>query len=846
MDELIAFHALPIDQTFNRLETSSHGLTDEEVKNRQKIFGKNILEENKISLFAIFFRQFKSIPIYILFLASLVSISIGEWTDFSVILWIIFLNGLIGFWQEVKAEASIAALKKMTESKNLVIRGGARVSIASSELVPGDYVVFHEGEVVTADIRLAKSAGLMIDESSMTGESVPVIKNHELILSEKALPYELSNMLLAGTIVVRGSGFGIVVRTGAKTYLASIAEKAQEASPDTPLNKALNFFMRRFVFVLIGIFILLGITGVLQGRHWIDLSYILIAGLVSAVPEGLVVVVTLVMVLGALALSKKQTLIRYLPSVETLGSVTILASDKTGTITEGKLVVKEICANDKGLLKKIAALCNDAHEEVGDPLDIALSKWVEDYQEIREAHPRVWEHPFDTRLMLMATTNKVNDAEELFIKGAYEALKEKAENSEEFTSTLSSFLEQGLRVIAFGHGKWEKNQDPSFWKIRLIGLIGFLDPAKEGVREAVISAKRAGIQVMMITGDHPTTAKAIAKEVEIWTEKNETLSGREMERLSDEDLLKTLKKVTVLARALPEHKYRIVKLLQQSKEIVAVTGDGVNDVPALKAADIGISMGSGSEAAKSVSKMVITDNNLKVIVGAIRNARVIADNIRKVIYYLVGTSLLEVVLIAFAILSNLPLPLFAIQILWINLIGDGVQDKTFPFSKEEGNVMHRKPRSPEKQFFDLLQIVRIFSFGLIVGLLCFLLYIALIDVYEPALVSTIIFTCVVVAQWANGIQAQKETEPFFKNVLHSFTINPWIYLSIGIGIILQCIAIYWVPELFHLVPMDLVYWIYPVGIFLAAFMIVEIRKWIEFFFRHASARRQTKARIFRD
>ncbi len=838
MDELIAFHALPIDQTFNRLETSPQGLSSAEVKKRQKFFGKNRLEENEISLFTIFFRQFKSIPIYILFLASLVSISIGEWIDFSVVMGIIFLNGLIGFWQEVKAEASIAALKKMTESKNLVIRSGARVSIASSELVPGDYVVFREGEVVTADIRLAESAGLIIDESSMTGESIPVIKDHELMLPEEALPFELSNMLLAGTLVARGSGSGIVVRTGTKTYLASIAEKAKEASPDTPLNKALDFFMRRYIFILIAIFFLLGIVGVLQGRHWIDLSYILLAALVAAVPEGLVVVITLVMVLGALALSKKQTLIRYLPSVETLGGVTVLASDKTGTITEGKLIVKEVCTNNEGLLKKIAALCNDANEAAGDPLDVALSKWVGDYKEIRNAHPRVWEHPFDTRLMFMATINKTADTEELFIKGAYEALKEKAENPEEFTSTLSLFLEQGLRVIAFGRGKWERNQDPSFWKIRLIGLIGFLDPAKEGVREAVVSAKKAGIRIMMITGDHPKTAKAIAKDVEIWTEKDEVLSGREMEGLSDKDLLKILKKATVLARVLPEHKYRIVKLLQQSKEIVAVTGDGMNDVPALKAADIGIAMGSGTEAAKSVSKMVITDNNLKVIVSAIRNARVIADNIRKVIYYLVGTTLLEVVLIVFAILSNLPLPLLAIQILWINLIGDGVQDKTFSFAKEEGNVMHRKPRRPEKQFFDLLQTVRIFCFGFVVGLLCCFLYVYLIDVYEPPLVSTIIFTCVVVAQWANGIQAQKEVEPFFRNVLHSFGINPWIFFAVGIGLILQCTVIYWTPELFHLKPMNLTHWMYPIGTFLAAFMVVEIRKWIEFFFRHSFSARK--------
>jgi Ca2+-transporting ATPase len=834
MDRLEAFHALPIDQTFHRLETSSQGLSEAEVEKRQKLFGKNTLEEDKISLFTIFFRQFKSIPIYILILASLVSLSIGQWLDFSVIMGIILLNGLIGFWQEVKAEASIAALKKMTESKNQVIRGGERISIASSGLVPGDYVVFHEGEVVTADIRLTESAGLMIDESSMTGESVPVIKDHEPILPEEALPYELCNMLLAGTIVVRGSGYGIVVRTGGKTYLASIAEKAKEASPDTPLNKALDFFMKRFVFILVAIFIFLGIVGVLQGRHWIDLSYILLAGLVSAVPEGLVVVVTLVMVLGALALSKKQTLIRYLPSVETLGSVTVLASDKTGTITEGKLIVKEVCANDEGELRRIAALCNDASEEIGDPLDVALSKWVEDYQGMRNANPRVWEHPFDTRLMLMATVNKIDDSEELFIKGAYEALKEKAENSEEFAPALSSFLEQGLRVIALGRGKWEGSQDPLSWKIRLIGLIGFLDPAKEGVREAVVSAKRAGIHVMMITGDHPMTAKAIAKQVEIWTEKDQVLIGKEIENLSDEVLLKTLKKATVLARVLPEHKYRIVKLLQKSKEIVAVTGDGVNDVPALKAADIGIAMGSGAEAAKSVSKMVITDNNLKVIVGAIRNARIIADNIRKVIYYLVGTTLLEVALIVLAILSNLPLPLAAIQILWVNLIGDGVQDKTFPFAKEEGDVMQRKPRRPEKQFFDLSQIVRIFSFGLAGALLCFFLYLYLLDVYELPLVSTIIFTCVVVAQWANGIQAQKETEPFFKNVLHSFTINPWIYLSIGIGLILQCALIYWIPELFHLVPMDWAHWIYPLGIFLAAFLVVELRKWVEFFFPFSS------------
>lgn len=830
MNNTNLIHTHTVEESFKTLETSIQGLTNEEVKKRYEIFGKNVIEEENISLFKIFLRQFKSIPIYVLIVASLVSIVIGEWLDFSVIMGVILINGIMGFWQESRAEASIAALKKMTETKNIVVRNNKQISLASSELVPGDYIIFHEGAAVTADVRLTQSTGLMVDESSMTGESIPVIKNHETILSENALPYELSNMLLAGTIVVRGQGHGIVTKTNGHTYLATIAKKAQEASPETPLNKAINFFMRRFVYILIAVFVLLAIVGFMQGRNIVDLSYILLAGLVSSVPEGLVVVITFVMVIGALALSKKQTLIRYLPSVETLGSVTFLASDKTGTITEGKLIVKEFYTNDLEKLKMIASLCNDAHKDIGDPLDIALSKWVKEYEKIRASHPRIWEHPFDTRLMLMATANNTGEHPEIFIKGAFEALKEKAENHEEFAPALSSFLKEGLRVISFGYGKWENIQNHELWKIRMVGLVGFLDPAKEGVKESVVSAKNAGIHVMMITGDHPETAKAIAKEVNIWEENDQVLTGKEIENFSDEKLFNVLKKTTVLARVLPEHKYRIVKVLQDFNEIVAVTGDGVNDVPALKAADIGIAMGGGSEAAKSVSKMIITDNNLRVIVGAIRNARVIADNIRKVIYYLVGTTLQEVALLVFAILSNLPLPLLAIQILWINLIGDGVQDKAFPFAKEEGNVMNRRPRKPEKQFFDLPQVYRIFAFGLTVGLICFFLYIYLLKIYAAPIVSTIIFTCVVVAQWANGIQAQKEAEPFFKNIKRSFTINPYIFLGIGVGLILQYIVIYITPSLFRLSPIGINQWKYPAAVFLAAFGIVELRKWVEHIF----------------
>lgn len=824
------FQAWTIEETFKHLETSSKGLSGEEVKKRLALFGKNVIQEEKISKLRIFFRQFNNILIYILLAASIISISIGEWADFFIIDLIIIINSLIGFWQELKAETSIAALKKLTESRNKVIRDGTLVLIYSSELVPGDYLIFHEGEIVTADVRLVESTGLMVDESSLTGESAPIIKDHTALLPETALPYEWKNMLLTGTIIVRGGGRGVVVKTGDQTYLAKIAEKSKEASPDTPLTKALGFFAKRYVILLICLFSILGIIGHFQGRSIVDLAYILLASLVSAVPEGLPIVITLVMVLGAISLSKKKALIRHLPSVETLGSATVVASDKTGTITEGKLIVKEVYSHDLEKLKHVAALCNDSHEGLGDPLDVALSDWVEDYDGMRKKFPRRWAYSFDTRLMLMATVNVINKGEELLIKGAYEALKEKVENKEELKeldAAFHSFLEQGLRVLAFGQGKWV-NQDPSTWKIKIVGLIGFLDPPKKGVKEAISFAKQAGIRVLMMTGDHPMTAKAVAKEVGIWAGNSQILTGKEIETLPDDRLLEAMKQTTVFARILPEHKYRIVKLLQGCKEIVAVTGDGVNDVPALKTADIGIAMGGGTEAAKSASKMVISDNNLTIIIDAIRNARVIADNVRKVIYYLASTSLQEICLISFAILTSLPLPLSAVQILWINIVTDGVLDKTFPFAKAEGNVMNRKPRKPEQQFFDLKQIIRILTFGLTLGLICYFLYLYLLDKYPFETVSTIMFTSVVVAQWANGIQAQKEAEPFFKNITKSLTINPLIFLGLAAGIALQCFAIYLAPKLFHSVPMNLEHWKYPAFIFLAAFGLVEIRKWIEF------------------
>lgn len=384
----------------------------------------------------------------------------------------------------------------------------------------------------------------------------------------------------------------------------------------------------------------------------------------------------------------------------------------------------------------------------------------------------------------------------------------------------------GLRVLAFGVGIW-RSENPDEWKIRIVGLVGFLDPPKEGVGEAVAISKKAGIRVIMITGDLLLTAKAVARSVGIWSEGDKAMTGEGLDRLSDAALYEALQGTTVLARFLPENKYRVVKVLQEHGEIVAVSGDGVNDVPALKVADLGIAMGSGTEAAKGVAKMVILDNNLKVIIDAIERGRVIADNIRKVIYYLLSTNLHQLFLISLAIFSGLPSPLFPVQILWINLVTDGVQDKTFPFIRKEGDVMGRPPRKPGRQFFDLRQIVRIMAFGLPMGLISFGLYQYLLESYSYAVAVAITFTSVVVPQWFNGIQAQKEREPFLRNIKGSFSINRYIYIAASLGLVLQLAVVYLVPSWFNALPLSLEQWRYVLATSLAAFFIVEIRKWVE-------------------
>lgn len=828
-------HARPAEEIASHLSSGADGLSESEVMIRRERFGKNSLKEEKTSRLVIFLRQFNSLLVYILIVAAVISLIVADLKDFLVIVFIIVLNSIIGFWQEVKAEASLAALKKLTESRVSVIREGKPCTIPSDELVPGDYVVLSEGDLVTADIRLSHTSALTVDESSLTGESLPVIKDHTATVRPDAPPYDLKNSLLSGTAIVRGSGTGYVVRTGKNTYFAGIAALAQERSPDSPFTRAITHFSKRYIVLLLAIFALVGTIALLQGRSAAEIAYLLVAQMVSAVPEGLPIVVTIIMVVGALALSKKKTLVRYLPAVETMGSATVIASDKTGTITEGKLAVHEDFALDRDELIRAAALCNDAHSGLGDPIDVALAHWAGDYDEIRQKNPRQWVYPFDTARKLMATANLVGGRKRFFVKGAYEELKKHADNAGdlgELERRIEEMAGRGLRVLAFGAGEWI-SEDLEAWRYSVVGIIGFIDPPKESAAQAVMVAKKAGIRVMMITGDHPLTAKEIARSVHIWNEGDSVLTGPEIEGITDDELAEALKHTTVLARILPEHKYRVVRVLQEHGETVTVTGDGVNDVPALRAADLGIAMGSGTEAAKSAAKMVIVDNNLSVIVDAIRNARVIVDNMRKVIYYLVSTSITEIVLISSTVFMGLPLPLLPLQILWINLVTDGVQDKTFPFIQEEGDVMKRRPKNPAKQFFDGRQIRRIMTFGLVMGSTGAVMFWYLLGRYPYELVVSIMFTAFVVFQWCNGLQAQQEHEPFLLDIRKSLTINPYIFYGIGLGIILQLIAIYVIPGIFGAVPLGLEHWGYVILLAVVAFAVVEAIKWFEYKESHA-------------
>ncbi len=822
-------HNKSIEGVLKELDTSLSGLTESQAKDRLRLYGFNELEEEEESKLRVFLRQFASPLVVILLVAGFLSLLLGELKDATVIYGLVLVNGLLGFYQEIRALTSIRALKSITALKTRVLRDKDEKEIDVRFLVPGDIILLSEGDVVPADIRLVESVALQVDEAILTGESFPVGKMASVVLQEDAPIFERINCLYKGTTVVKGRAVGVVFATGRSTEIGRIARRMVERSPESPLTRALGILAKRLVFILFFSLFLLFLVGIYQGRDIKTLFFFIVAELVSAVPEGLPIVITLSLVVGVLRLSRQKTLVKYLPSAETLGSATYICTDKTGTITEGKPRVERYYPIDKFHLFMCAALCNDSNGIKGDPIELALLEWLEGerfgWPRVREAFERVWEHPFDAKRRFMAVVVKNGDSYDLYVKGAFESLLEMCKECPvEIAKMHESYAKSGLRVLAFGHSKIKRiPHDVHRVKISLVGVIGFLDPPKSGVDEAVKTAREAGIRVVMITGDNLLTAKSVASMVNIYKDQDIAIEGKDLEKFSDDELYNLLKRLTVVARASPDDKYRIVKVLQQKGEIVAVTGDGVNDVPALKAADLGVAMGSGSSAAKDAAKMIITDNNLSVIVEAVKTGRHIAKNIGTAIRYLISTNAFEVMYVSFAILFGLPLPFYATQVLWINLITDGVQDKTFPFTKYEGNPMKEKPKKPQDVLVGKQQLLKILYNSVFITVCHVLLFSYLLRTFSYEQALTISFTSSALSQFPVGIQEISD-RPFFRDPLRFMLINPYIFLSVILGVSLQMVAIFFLSEYFHAVTLEWEHIKYALLIPVLTFLAIELRK----------------------
>ncbi len=722
--EGMKWHALSCDEVALSLQTDvAFGLSQEEAEKRLIQYGPNVLAEKKArSIVVMFLEQFRDFLVLILLGAAVISLILGEVTDSLVIVAILVVNAFLGVVQEYRAGKALEALKRMSVPECEVIRSGTPRRLRTELLVPGDVVVLHEGDIVPADLRLVEAKALRIDEASLTGESVPVEKDTRTLPEDTPLP-ERVNMAFAGTVVTYGRGKGIVVATGMAREIGRIASLLEEEEETvTPLQKRLAGLGKLLGLLTIGICACVFLIGFLRGEPPFEMFMTAVSLAVAAIPEGLPAVVTVVLALGVFRMSTHNAIVRKLPAVETLGCTTYICTDKTGTLTENRMTVRRAWTLGDNLerLLVVATLCNDAFlgenndERSGDPTEIALLAYARDqgfpWREWRAMYPRQDEIPFDSQRKRMSTLHVVDGQYVLFTKGAPEVLLERCsfyeaqggqilplgeEERECIRQEQETMAREALRVLAFafrvlpdGAISEEVERDLVF-----VGLLGMMDPPRKEVYGALQEAKRAGIATVMITGDSALTAQAIARELGMLEPGDEILTGRELEHLSQEELRQRITRVRVFARVWPEQKLRIVEALQENGEVVAMTGDGVNDAPALKKADIGIAMGiTGTDVTKEVADMVLADDNFATIVRAVREGRVIFDNIRKFVVYLLSCNLGEIGAVFVPILLGLPRPLVPVQILLVNLVTDGLPALALGMEAPEPDLMLRRPR----------------------------------------------------------------------------------------------------------------------------------------------------------
>lgn len=861
------------------------GLDSKEAKRRLELVGFNQLQEQKrTSPLKLFINQFKDFMVIVLLVATIISAFLGEYADAITIMIIVIINAILGFVQEYRAEKSMEALKKLIAPEALVKRNGVIINVPARELVPGDLVLLETGDIVPADLRLLETIQMEIEESSLTGESVPVKKNAGAIYSPNTGLGDRKNIAYMGTTVTRGKGMGLIVDTGMQTEMGQIARLIQKVSEEqTPLQKRLEQLGRWLVAFCLLIVLVVVITGILRGEPIYQMFLVGVSLAVAAIPEGLPAIVTIALAVGVQKMLKRRAIIRKLPAVETLGCATVICSDKTGTLTQNEMTVRQLFISNENiqitgegydpkgevlapgeksrlnkskaaldLAFKIAALCNNSKLQraetvvtglfrkgnsnpwriLGDPTEGALlvlaakaGIWRES---VEKKEDRIYEIPFDSERKMMSVIYRIQDKLTVYTKGAPDIVLENCKYTwwegklvpltpdlkQRILANNDKMAGEALRVLGLAYKEmpkgfdYEKNEGAVEKDLVFVGLAGMIDPPRPAAIKAVEVCKNAGIKTVMITGDHKTTAEAIAKELNIYNEKDLILTGNQLDQISEQELKMAVNDATVYARVSPKHKLRIVKALRERGHVVAMTGDGVNDAPAIKEADIGIAMGiTGTDVTKESSSMILRDDNFATIVAAVEEGRAIYDNIRKFIRYLLSCNVGEVLTMFFASLMGLPLPLLPIQILWVNLVTDGLPAMALGVDNADPDIMYRKPRHPKESIFAYGLARRIAVRGTLIGvgtLLVFICGFYLNNSLEIA--RTMAFTTLVFSQLFHVFDCRSERYSIFELGLFS---NPLLVGAVSCSVIMHLMVIYlpFFQPIFKTNPLSLGNWL---------------------------------------